>query len=93
MGTRILSLCLIQEEEQPPHAHNSQNTNPLIVLTMNQYDEAVEKLIDSIIVAAVVINTNPKAEAYIRSKIANIYHVGKEVGKMEVTNEIFNGSH
>jgi hypothetical protein len=60
---------------------------------MKEYDEAVEKLIDSIIVAAVLINTNPKAEDYIRSKIANIYHVGKEVGKMQVTNEIFNGSH
>jgi len=60
---------------------------------MKEYDEAVQKLIDSIIVAAKIINTNPKAETYIRSKIANIYYVGKEVGKMQVTNEIFNESH
>lgn len=60
---------------------------------MKEYDEAVQKLIDSIIVAAKIINTSPKAEAYIRSKIANIYYVGKEVGKMDITNEIFNESH
>jgi hypothetical protein len=60
---------------------------------MKEFDDKVKVLIDSIVNAAKVIHEKPKAEDYIRRKIADIYHVGKEVGKISLTNEIFNGSH
>ena len=60
---------------------------------MKQFDDKVNELIDSIVRAAKVIHENPKAEDYIRRKIADIYLVGKEVGKMALTSEIFDESH
>jgi len=60
---------------------------------MKEFDDKLEALIDSIVRAAKVIHEKPNAEAYIRKKIADIYYVGKEVGKMSLTNEIFNESH
>jgi len=59
---------------------------------MNQYDIAVEKLIDSIIRAAKQIDDKPeKVEKYIREKIAIIYHVGQEIGKSALIEEVFEG--
>jgi hypothetical protein len=60
---------------------------------MKQIDDKVQELIDSIVRAAKAIHEKPNAEAYIRRKIADIYYAGKEVGKMSLTDEIFNGSH
>ena len=60
---------------------------------MKQFDDKVDVLIDSIIKAAKVIHDKPGAEDYIRRKIADIYYVGKEVGKMTLTNELFNEAH
>ena len=59
---------------------------------MNQYDIAVETLIDSIIRAAKQIDDQPeKVEKYIRETIAIIYHVGKEIGKSALVEELFEG--
>lgn len=57
---------------------------------MNEFEENFDRLLESIVKAAHKIKEDPKAEQYIRSKIKNIWYVGKEVGKMSLTDELFN---
>lgn len=60
---------------------------------MTEHDNAVNVLIDAIVAKAKVIHDDPKAELYIRKKIAIIYHVGKELGQQALADEIMEGSH
>jgi hypothetical protein len=61
--------------------------------TVKDFDQAVDKLVDSIIKAAHKIKESDRAEAYIREKVAIIYTAGKHVGQQVLTDEIFNQSH
>lgn len=60
-------------------------------VTEKQFDEAVAKLIESIIRASYKMQDNPeRVEAYIREKINNIYIAGKHVGNTALVNQLFN---
>ena len=59
---------------------------------MEDFEKAFNDLKESIIRAAYKIEDDGKAEAYMRSKLDIIWHVGKEVGKQSLTNEIFNNA-
>jgi chromosome condensin MukBEF MukE localization factor len=56
-------------------------------------DNKLGPMIDSIVNAAKKIHTDAKAEEYIRRKVADLYYVGKEVGKSCITEELFNEEH
>ena len=57
---------------------------------MQDFEEAFIKMKESIIKAAKDYENNPeKSETYIRKRLNDLWHCGKEVGKLSLTNEIF----